>query len=99
MRLGLQSPEELAVELGRRLRAERLRRGWAHQAVADRSGVSRSTVVRMERGESVALSNFLAVLVALGRGDDLSLVLHPPEAQTIDAFVGSTEPVRQRGRR
>jgi transcriptional regulator with XRE-family HTH domain len=99
MHMGLLSPDELAVELGRRIRAERLRRGWAHHTLVDRSGVSRSTVVRMERGESVALSNFLAVLVALGRSNDLAQVLQPPEAKTIDDFVGATEPPRQRGRR
>lgn len=99
MHMGLLSPDEMAVELGGRIRCERLRRGWAHQTLADRSGVSRSTVVRMELGESVALSNFLAVLVALGRSNDLAQVLNPPEAQTIDDFIGAAEPMRKRGRR
>lgn len=98
MDIGLMSPDELAAELGGRVRSERLRRNWTQQTLAERSGVSRWTVTRMEAGDSVALSNFLAVLVALGRSDDLDQVLRPAEAQTIEGFVGSAGPSRRRGR-
>lgn len=92
------SPDELAAELGGRVRSERLRRNWTQHSLAERSGVSRWTVTRMEAGDSVTLSSFLAVLVALSRGGDLDKVLLPAEAQTIERFVASAKPTRQRGR-
>ena len=98
MDIGLMSPDELAAELGGRVRSERLRRNWTQQTLAERTGVSRWTVTRMEAGDSVALSSFLAVLVALGRSGDLGPVLRPAEAQTIERFVASAEPTRRRGR-
>lgn len=98
MDIGLMSPDELAAELGGRVRSERLRRNWTQQTLADRTGVSRWTVKRMEAGDSVALSTFLAVLVALGHSGDLGQVLRPAEVQTIERFVASAERTRRRGR-
>ena len=93
------SADELAVELGGRVRDERLRRNWTQRTLAERAGVSRWTVTRMEAGESVGLTNFLAVVVALGRSGDLNPLLRPPPAQTIEQFVASESPTRRRGRR
>lgn len=53
--------------LGRDLRAARLRRGMAVADLAVRSGVSASTLGRLEKGETgVAIGALADVLVALG---------------------------------
>lgn len=44
------SPDTLDVRLGARLRAEREGRGWSLTDLAERSGVSRATISRVERG-------------------------------------------------
>ena len=97
--LDLMSPQELAQELGARLRQERLRRNWTQRSLAERAGVSRLTVTRVERGDSISLRNFLAMLVALGRAGDLANILDVRVNTTIDEFLATSRPARRRGRR
>ena len=99
MEFALLSPDELAAELGRRVRAERLRLDWTQQTLAKRAGVSRWTVTRMESGEPVSLPNFLAVVTAMHRSADLDQLLRPAPLRTIEQFVTPTNPARKRGRR
>jgi transcriptional regulator with XRE-family HTH domain len=99
MDMGVMSAVELAVEMGSRVRDERLRRNLTQRTLAERAGVSRLTVTRLESGAPVTTVNFLAVLVALNRGGDLDEVLRPPRAQTMEQFVDEAQRTRQRGRR
>jgi transcriptional regulator with XRE-family HTH domain len=93
------SGSELGSELGTRVRRERLRQNMTQRTLAERAGVSRLTITRMEaNGEAALLTNFLSVLVALRRTGDLDGLLAPPPTETIDQFIGAT-PARQRGRR
>lgn len=58
--------------LGGRVRAARLRRAYSAETVAQRAGISRSTLVRVERGDpAVALGIYARVLQALGLETDL----------------------------
>ena len=99
MDVSLMSAPELASELGTRVRRERLRQNMTQRTLAERAGVSRVTVARMEaNGEAALLTNFLSVLAALRRTGDLENLLAPPVAETIDQFVGA-QPARQRGSR
>ena len=98
MDTSLMSPVELTVELGARVRHERLRQDLTQQTLAERAGVSRLTVTRLEAGAPVTLPSFLSVLVALRRAGDLNDVLEPPEAQTLEQFLGESQPTRRRGR-
>ena len=93
------SSVELAVELGARVRVERLHQNWTQQTLADRAGVSRSTVLRMEAGDPVQLRAFLEVLIALRRSGDLAEVVRPVEPQTIEQFLLPANATRKRGRR
>jgi transcriptional regulator with XRE-family HTH domain len=55
-------------------------RGLTQAQVADRAGISRDTVVRLERGDSgVSVEKLLRVLRALGILDSLSRALDPYE--------------------
>lgn len=95
----LLSPAELAAELGQRVRRERLRQNLTQRTLAARAGVSRVTVTRMEADGTATLTSFLAVMSALRRAGDLSEILEPPPAVTIDEFIAAGEPTRKRGRR
>jgi len=53
----------------------------------------------MESGENTNLTNFLAVLSALRRSGDLEKLIETPPAETLDQFIATSEPVRQRGSR
>lgn len=58
--------------LGSRLRAARLRRGMSQDMLAERVGVSRQTVSKLEAGDpSISLATTLRVLAALGLSEDL----------------------------
>jgi transcriptional regulator with XRE-family HTH domain len=61
---------EIDRVLGQRLKAARQRHGLTLDALAERSGVSRAMISRIERGES---SPTAALLVRLGSGLGLSL--------------------------
>ncbi|KKL67249.1 hypothetical protein LCGC14_2136840 [marine sediment metagenome] len=45
-----------------KIRQLRQERGWSQQALADRLGVNRTTVVRWEAGEVKAISALMALL-------------------------------------
>lgn len=99
MDVRMMSAVELASELGERVRRERLRQNLTQSTLAERAGVARLTVTRMEANGTATLTNFLSVLTALRRAGDIELLLVAPPVETIDQFVGASEPTRQRGRR
>lgn len=61
--------------LGERLREARLRRAYAAATVAQRAGISRSTLLRVERGDpAVSIGIYARVLQALGLESDLAQI-------------------------
>lgn len=63
-------PDELAREIGRRIREAREDRGWTQQDLAERTGIRRPNVARLERGSG--LPN-LATLVRVAAGLEIAL--------------------------
>ncbi|MGH8214660.1 MAG: helix-turn-helix domain-containing protein [Rhodanobacteraceae bacterium] len=58
--------------MGARIRAARLRRAQTAETVAQRAGITRATLSRVERGDAaVALGIYARVLQALGLEGDL----------------------------
>ena len=67
--------ERLLGELGENIRLARLRRDLSSEQIAERAGIARNTLIKIEHGdEGVAIGMFLRVLIALGLQDDLLLV-------------------------
>lgn len=67
--------ERLLVDLGENLRLARLRRKLSAEQVAERAGVSRSTLHLMENGSAgISLGKLVQVLAVLGLEQDLSAV-------------------------
>ena len=65
----------LLDELGENIRLARLRRGFSMQLVAERAGMSRTTLRAVENGEpGVTLGSYANVLHSLGLHGDLGLV-------------------------
>ena len=61
-----------AAALGQRLRDARLRRRMPALVMAERAGMSRDTLHRLEKGDvSISLASFLRVLEVLGLAADL----------------------------
>ncbi len=77
----LPQPEEVALiarRLGERIRAARIRRKLRQEDLEARSGLSRSTIQAMERGEmSTSLGGYLQVLWILGLAGEVELIADP----------------------
>jgi HTH-type transcriptional regulator / antitoxin HipB len=96
----LRTPDEIATDLGRRMRALRLANRWRRVTLADRAGVSASTIQRFETSGKITLENLLRLADALGRADELAALFEPPPARSIDELARRTfRPLPKRGSR
>jgi len=67
--------KRILIGLGENIRLARLRRKLSAEQVAERAGISRLTLIRIEKGSaSVAIGNYLQVLFILGLEKDLDKV-------------------------
>lgn len=66
MQIESNQPDEVVLqEMGARLAQKRLAQQWSQADLAERSGVSKRTVERIEGGASTQLANWIRVLRAL----------------------------------
>lgn len=71
----LPSVQKVLTELGENIKLARLRRGLSSELVAERAGISRATLVNVEKGSpSVAMGIYMSVLNSLGLEKDILLV-------------------------
>lgn len=89
------SDDAIVAELGRRIAAHREGFNLTQSELADRAGVARSTVQRIERGDSIQLSSLVKLLRAVGRIEALDAVL----AAEYRSPVAELERLRGRRRR
>ena len=67
--------QKILSELGENIRLARLRRRLSSQQVADRAGMGRSTLVKIEQGyPGVGIGHYLNVLKVLGLEHDFLLL-------------------------
>jgi transcriptional regulator with XRE-family HTH domain len=76
---------EIKAELGKRLADLRIAKGLLQSELAAKAAIGVATLHRIEQGEGATLSNFIRVLSALGRIEDLNALLQP-RTITIDAL-------------
>lgn len=70
----------LLAQVGINVKQARLRRRYGTEIVAERSGISRKTLQRVERGDpAVAFGIYARVLQALGLVDDLATLARDDE--------------------
>jgi HTH-type transcriptional regulator / antitoxin HipB len=98
--LVLLTPFEIAAELGRRLEALRLANHWRRATLAERTGVSVSTIQRFETSGKITLENLLRLADGLARADELAALFQPRPARSIDELEERmARPLPKRGRR
>lgn len=85
-----QTDQALLGELGDWLGRERLRRNVTQAELAHEAGVSKRTVERLERGESVQLASLLRVLRALGLTQQLRVLLPEATPSPIERLRGKS---------
>ncbi|MBT8036794.1 MAG: helix-turn-helix transcriptional regulator [Verrucomicrobiae bacterium] len=69
--LSIRNPDALIQVIGQRLRRQRLAKGWTQKELAERAGVSLSTLKLMEHEGKGSLQRLAKVAVALGIDGDL----------------------------
>jgi transcriptional regulator with XRE-family HTH domain len=97
--LSLITPEQLAKELGVRVRSLRLQRNWTRKTLASRAGVTPSSLKRFETSGKASLSLVLMVAHAMDRLSDFESLLKPAKARSLAELEKTQATSRQRGRK
>jgi transcriptional regulator with XRE-family HTH domain len=90
--------EKILIEMGERLKAERIRSELTQAKLAEESGVAKSTIERLEKGESVQFLNLIKILRALNRISYLDLLLPSKEKTPMEYANSPAEADRKRFR-
>ena len=80
------SPDEVLRELGRRIERRRLDLGLTQAAVADRAGLGKRTVERIEDGEDFQVSTLIGLLRVLDLMDGLDRLIPETGPGSSDAL-------------
>lgn len=76
----LPSQQRTLTTLGENIKYARLRRDLSSEQVAERAGISRNTLIKIEKGdEGVAIGYYCRVLTVLGLDKDILLVAKDDE--------------------
>ena len=87
--------ERMMQTLGENIHLARLRRDLTSEQVAERAGISRNTLIKIERGdEGVAIGMYFRVLIVLGLQDDLLLIARDDVLGRKLQDIGLTTPRR-----
>jgi transcriptional regulator with XRE-family HTH domain len=81
------SDDAILVELGDRLRRERLNRDVSQEALAGRAGVSLGTLRNAEAGTGSSMTTFIRLLRALGMIPRMDAVLPESEISPMQLLV------------
>ena len=66
--------------MGEQIKLARLRRDLSSEQVAERAGIARGTLIKVEKGdEGVSMGIYFRVLIALGLGQDILLLAKDDE--------------------
>jgi putative transcriptional regulator len=100
MNLSVMNDAAVLTELGERLRRHRLNLDITQDDLAEKAGVARSVVQKIEQGEPCMLDGWLRVLRALGALDQLDAFLPDPGISPLQlARLQNRERRRATGRR
>ena len=76
----LPSQQRTLTTLGENIKYARLRRDLSSEQIAERAGISRNTLIKIEKGdEGVAIGYYFRVLAVLGLDKDILLVAKDDE--------------------
>ncbi len=91
----LPKQERMLRVMGENIHLARLRRDLSSEQVAERAGISRNTLIKIEKGdEGVAIGMYFRVLIVLGLQDDLLLIARDDVLGRKLQDIGLTTPRR-----
>lgn len=95
---GNESEYEIIKELGLRIKRYRISLELTQRMVSEKTGVSLSTVARIENGEDATLSNYVKILNLFGLSQNIDLLLPQPQPDPRLMFKGRNMRKRIRGK-
>ena len=81
-------------ELGIRIKQYRISLNITQKKLADKCGISSSTVVRVESGDDSVFSNYIKIMKGLGLAENLDILI--PQSQPDFKSIFEKKPPRQR---
>lgn len=87
---------EICIELGGRLKQQRLLKSLSQEDLAQKANLGVSTVQRFEQGNGGTLENFIRLIIALGLIDQIGSLLLPVKNNLDDVI--KIQEVKQRQR-
>ena len=83
----IQRPEDLAVDLGQRLRDMRLAQAYTQQSLADKAGIGLRPLKDLEAGRGSRVLTLIKVLKALGAEDAIQSLAPRPTISPMDMLT------------
>ena len=83
----IQPPEDLAVDLGQRLREMRLTQAYTQQSLADKAGIGLRPLKDLEAGRGSRVLTLIRVLKALGAEDAIQSLAPRPTISPMDMLT------------
>lgn len=77
MDLHFYTPQEIVDLLGVRLKQARLLQEWTQAELAQRAGITKSTLSNLESGKNTSLETLVTVAMVLGRSEELTELFQP----------------------
>jgi transcriptional regulator with XRE-family HTH domain len=93
------SPQELQIELGRRMRQLRLSRNIDQRAAAEKAGITRAALQNLEAGRGSSVQTLLRVLKALNYLEGIEMLAPQPTVNPLALLNTKTPPQRVRHHR
>ena len=94
----LESPQEIAITLGARIRQRRIALGHTQAAAAERAGVAYRTWRRMEKDGHASIDDLVRAALALACEADLAALFPQPAARSMAELLAAQEASARRQR-
>ena len=92
------SVEEIIKELGKKIKTYRIMKEMSQQELADKTGVSKRSISRLEQVETVNTDSLFKILLALGLGDNIEQLV-PNQTKRPSYYLEKSERVPKRARK
>ena len=89
--LNLNRTDNKILRLGEKIRSYRINLNITQKQLAAKSGVSLSTVIRLESGASIQLEGLIKIIDALGLGANLELLIPEQSVRPSDYLYENTK--------
>ena len=94
----MKNQKDYMIELGQKIKTYRIMSEMSQQDLADKTGVSKRSISRLEQGESVQVDNLFNILLSLGLGDNIDLLV-PDQTKRPSFFLEKTDDKPKRVRK